>query len=244
MDTITTIRDNDEASVNLVYDKTRYSIEHVKIDNKFVFVIKRILNGRIIKVLDNNIGFIVEYDNGNNGYFFVSSYIDDGEKRSFKLSQYVDYYHLCDELPLINEIRINYLNLSDLNIDDCSAFMSLILDGDIIGTRYGSFRFGTSTSMMPHLTFAFDDLANNLDKLNKANIRFLASELFVEGRHKMTVEELKDKIKEILLTTKTLGSLDINNCLSTENPESNRLWSVDEFVKEYQNKTLKKTRKK
>lgn len=244
MDIITTIRDNEEVSVNLVYDKTRYSIEHVKINDKYVFIIKRNLGERIIKILDNNIGFIVEYDKDNNGCFFVSNYIDDGEKRIYKLSLYYDYYHICDKLILSNEVRINSLNLNDFNIDDYLSFMSLILDGDSIGTRYGSFRFGTSTSMMPYLTFTLDDLANNLEKLNNTNIKYLASELCIEGRSKMTIDELKTNIKNILLTTKTLGSLDINNCLSTSNPESNKLWTVDEFVREYQNKTGKKLERK
>ena len=239
MDKILINRDNTEVSIDLQYDKKQYSIEYDQ--DKMIFIIRRLNDNQILKVLDNNIGFIIEYDEDSNSHFFVSSYIESDKKENYKLSQYTDYYHLCDELVLSNEIKVDYLKLNDFNISDNSSFMLLMLDNN--ATRYGRFRFGTSSSMIPSLTFAFNDLASNLDKLSVTNLKFLASELFIEGRSKMAISELKQNIRDLLLTTKTKGTLDINNCLSNNSPESNKLWSVEEFVEKYQNKGSQKVKK-
>lgn len=240
MDKIIINRDNNEVSIDLQYDKEKYCIEYIQ--EKKAFVIRRLNDGQIIKVLDNNIGFIVEYDEDSNSNFFVSSYTKTEKKENYKLSQYTDYYHLCDELILSNEIEVEHLMLNDFNISDNSAFMSIMQEKNK-ATRYGRFKLGTSSSMIPSLTFSFDDLANNLDKLNIINLKFLASELFIQGRSKMTISELKQNIKELLLTTKTKGTLDINNCFSNTSPDSNKLWSVDEFVEKYQSKGSQKVKK-
>ncbi len=235
---------NNEGKIDLKYDCERYSIEYVKNGEQMVLVIKRLIDDQILKIFDDSIGFIVQYDEGNNSHFFVSCCMEDSNKnRQYKLRQYVDYYHLCDELILNEEVSVNAFYLDDFNNVYNSSFMSIVQKNASTKTRYGCFRFGTSTSMMPYLTFALDDLANNMDQLNSTNLKFLASELCIEGRSKMPLDELKEQMKNLLLTTKTIGYVDINNCLSESNPESSRLWTVDEFVEKYQNKTSKKVKK-
>ena len=102
--------------------------------------------------------------------------------------------------------------------------------------RYGTFRFGTCFSMEPYRTFEFSDLADNIDKLNATNIKILAGSLFIEGRSKKSVKQLRIEIADLLRTTTTNGSTDINKCLSNVHPDSNRLWTVQEFVDKCQNK--------
>ncbi len=233
MDKIKINRNNNEGQIDLKYDSEQYNIE---------YVVKRLIDDRVVKIFDDNIGFIFQYDEGKNSHFFVSCCVGyDNGNRQYKLRQYIDYYHLCDELILNEEISVNAFYLDDFNIGYDSSFMSIVQGSSSNSTRYGCFRFGDSTSMMPYLTFSLNDLANNIDKLNSTNLRFLASELFIKGRSKMSIDELREQMKNLLLTTKTIGSIDINNCLSENNPESSRLWTVDEFVEKYQpSKKVKK----
>lgn len=100
--------------------------------------------------------------------------------------------------------------------------------------RYGCFCFGKSTSLTPYRTFEFSELADNVDKLNKTNLKHLASALNVPNRSKKDVGQLIIDCRNILRTTTSRGSENINDCLSDSHPESNRLWTVDEFVSKYQ----------
>lgn len=241
MNKITINKENNKGQIDLIYDSERYSIEYIKNKEKMVLVIKRLIDNQILKIFDDNIGFIVQYDEDNNSYFFISYCVDNNSQ--YRLRQYIDYYHLCDELILNKEVSISEFYLEDFNTVYNQSFMSIIQKNASNRTRYGCFRFGPSTSMMPYLTFALDDLANNIDQLNTTNLKFLAGELHIEGRNKMLIDELKEQMKNLLLTTKTIGSIDINNCLSESNPESSRLWTVDEFVEKYQDKNYKKVKK-
>lgn len=242
MDKIILNTSNDDGQIDLEYDSEKYSIECIEKEEKRVFIIKRLIDERVVKTFDDNIGFIVQSDEDKNSHFFVSCCSED-DNEQYKLRQYVDYYHLCDELVLNAEVNISAFYLSDFYTVYNGPFMSVVQESANNSTRYGCFRFGTSTSMMPALTFALDDLANNLDQLNSKNLKFLASELYIEGRSKMSIDELKEQIKELLLTTKTIGSIDINNCLSESSEESSRLWTVAEFVEKFQEKSSNKVKK-
>ena len=73
--------------------------------------------------------------------------------------------------------------------------------------------------------------ANNIDKLTTKEIKALAGDLFIEGRSKKKVSELKtDIIKE--LNSGTRGSENLEDCIGSS-PNLQKVITIDEFVATY-----------
>lgn len=97
--------------------------------------------------------------------------------------------------------------------------------------RYGCFRLGSSNGDIPYHIFELGDIANNIDKLTTKEIKALAGDLFVEGRSKKKISELKtDIIKE--LNSGTRGSENLEDCIGSS-PNLQKVITIDEFVATY-----------
>lgn len=109
---------NSSRDIDIEYDETRYSIEHVKAEGKIL--LKRLSNSKVIKIFDDHLGFIVQVDKDGETHFLVSSY-GRAQEYDIKFQHYIDYKYK-DILELKADFENDCIALSKIRITD-SAFV-------------------------------------------------------------------------------------------------------------------------
>lgn len=94
-------------TVYLEYNNEEYDIEYV--ENKNVFILRRLKDNKVLEILSDKIGFIVQVNSYGVSNFVTTEYSEDKEEIKFK--HYIDRSSY-DDFKLINEIDCDNIFIS------------------------------------------------------------------------------------------------------------------------------------
>lgn len=94
-------------TVYLEYDNKEYDIEYV--ENKNVFILRRLKDNKVLEILSDKIGFIVQVNSYGVSNFVTTEYSEDKEEIKFK--HYIDRSS-WDEFKLMNQIVCDNIFIS------------------------------------------------------------------------------------------------------------------------------------
>ena len=104
--------------IYLNYDEKNYLIEYVK--NKHMIALKDCFTNSILEIFTDEIGFLVQYNEGDVVNFIVTEYQEEDE--TIKLKHFVDDGN-CEELIFKREFDCNAADIDSCRITDSSFFV-------------------------------------------------------------------------------------------------------------------------
>lgn len=113
------ITKEDRSTIDLKYDKKKYSIEYAKNEN--MIILRRLSDNQILKIFSDNIGFIVQCNVGEQINFLVTDYSekDKNGNELLKFKHYIDSKYF-DSLQQKNSFDCDCAVLSVCRITDSS----------------------------------------------------------------------------------------------------------------------------
>lgn len=107
----------DGCTIDLKYDKEKYSIEYSKSKNKII--LRRLLDNQVLEIFSDKIGFIVQCNIEGQTNFLVTDYSEVDKNGLLKFKHYTASNY-SDSLELKDSFDCTCIDLSDCRITDSS----------------------------------------------------------------------------------------------------------------------------